>query len=49
MTMICEAINRNNPDRALVGEVRGGEIVAASEIAESTIGRVLDYRPRRAA
>ena len=38
MTQICEAINRNNPDRALVGEVRGGEIVAASEIAESTSG-----------
>ncbi len=38
MTMICEAINRNNPDRAMVGEVRGGEIVAASEIAESTSG-----------
>jgi pilus assembly protein CpaF len=38
MTMICEAINRINPDRALVGEVRGGEIVAASEIAESTSG-----------
>jgi pilus assembly protein CpaF len=38
MTMICESINRNNPDRALVGEVRGGEIVAASEIAESTSG-----------
>jgi pilus assembly protein CpaF len=38
MTMICEAIIRNNPDRALVGEVRGGEIVAASEIAESTSG-----------
>jgi len=38
MTQICEAINRSNPDRALVGEVRGGEIVAASEIAESTSG-----------
>jgi pilus assembly protein CpaF len=38
MTQICEAINRNNPDRALVGEVRGGEIVAAAEIAESTSG-----------
>ncbi len=38
MTQICESINRNNPDRALVGEVRGGEIVAASEIAESTSG-----------
>jgi pilus assembly protein CpaF len=38
MTMICEAINRNNPDRALVSEIRGAEIVAASEIAESTSG-----------
>lgn len=38
MTHICETINRNNPDRALVGEIRGGEIVAASEIAESTSG-----------
>lgn len=38
MTNICETINRNNPDRALVGEIRGGEIVAASEIAESTSG-----------
>lgn len=38
MTHICEAINRNNPDRALVGEIRGGEVVAASEIAESTSG-----------
>ena len=38
MSMICEAINRNNPDRAMVGEIRGGEIVAASEIAESTSG-----------
>ncbi len=38
MAQICDAINRNNPDRALVGEIRGGEIVAASEIAESTSG-----------
>lgn len=38
MTTICEAILRNNPDRAVVGEIRGGEVVAASEIAESTSG-----------
>jgi len=38
MTVICEAILRNNPDRAVVGEIRGGEVVAASEIAESTSG-----------
>ncbi|MTI82345.1 MAG: CpaF family protein [Firmicutes bacterium] len=38
MTDICEAFNRNNPDRTLVGEIRGAEIVAASEIAESTSG-----------
>jgi pilus assembly protein CpaF len=38
MTRICKAINRNNPDRAIVGEIRGGEFVAASEIAESTSG-----------
>lgn len=38
MANICAAINRNNPDRAMVGKIRGGEIVAASEIAESTSG-----------
>lgn len=38
MNDICKSINRNNPDRAMVGEIRGGEIVAASEIAESTSG-----------
>jgi pilus assembly protein CpaF len=38
MTRICRAINRSNPDRGMVGEVGGGEIVAASEIAESTSG-----------
>ncbi|MCF8010907.1 MAG: Flp pilus assembly complex ATPase component TadA [Clostridiales bacterium] len=35
MTDICKTILRNNPDRAIVGEIRGGEAVAASEIAES--------------
>jgi pilus assembly protein CpaF len=38
MAQICEAINRNNPDRGMLGEARGGEIGAASEIAESTSG-----------
>jgi pilus assembly protein CpaF len=38
MTRICKAINRSNPDRALVGEIGGGVAVAASEIAESTSG-----------
>lgn len=38
MSDICNTMNRSNPDRALVGEILGGEIVAASEIAESTSG-----------
>lgn len=38
MSNICASINRNNPDRAMVGEIRAGEVVAASEIAESTSG-----------
>lgn len=38
MTDICESILRNNPDRGIVGEIRGGEAVAASEIAESLSG-----------
>lgn len=38
MTTICKAILRNNPDRAVVGEIRGKEIVAASQIAASTSG-----------
>lgn len=29
---------RNNPDRSLVGEIRAGEIVSASEVAEVTPG-----------
>ncbi|WP_003541986.1 ATPase, T2SS/T4P/T4SS family [Desulfotomaculum nigrificans] len=35
---ICKSINRNNPERAILSEIRGGEIVAGSEIAESTSG-----------
>ncbi len=38
MSDICDSINRNNPKRAIVSEARNGEIVAASEIAESTPG-----------
>ncbi|MGI9951358.1 ATPase, T2SS/T4P/T4SS family [Moorellaceae bacterium AZ2] len=38
LARICDVINRSNPDRAIVGEIRGGEVVAASEIAESTSG-----------
>lgn len=38
LARICEVINRSNPDRAIVGEIRGGEVVAASEIAESISG-----------
>ena len=38
MTRICKTINRSNPDRAIRGEVRAGDLVAASEIAESTSG-----------
>ncbi|WP_449241488.1 ATPase, T2SS/T4P/T4SS family [Desulfoscipio gibsoniae] len=38
MTLLCKTINRNNPDRAMVGELRSGEILAASQIAASTSG-----------
>lgn len=38
MSDLCAAFNRHNPDRTIVGEVRGGEIVAAANIAESTSG-----------
>jgi pilus assembly protein CpaF len=38
MTDLCASFNRHNPDRTIVGEVRGGEIVAAANIAESTSG-----------
>ena len=38
MDDICDALNRNNPDRSIVGEIRGKEIIAASEIAETTSG-----------
>ncbi|TEB04700.1 Type IV secretion system protein PtlH [Pelotomaculum schinkii] len=36
MTMLCNAINRSNPDISVVGELRSKEIVAALQIAAST-------------
>ncbi|MGB9886310.1 MAG: ATPase, T2SS/T4P/T4SS family [Moorellales bacterium] len=38
MSLLCETMNRSNPDRAIVGEIRGKEIVAASQMATSTSG-----------
>ncbi|WP_027365744.1 ATPase, T2SS/T4P/T4SS family [Desulfotruncus alcoholivorax] len=38
MTQLCKTMNRNNPDRAIVGEIRSKEIIAASQIASSTSG-----------
>ncbi len=38
MTQLCKTMNRNNPDRAIVGELRSKEIIAASQIASSTSG-----------
>ena len=38
LSQICRAMNRNNPDRAILGEIRGKEIVAASQMASSTSG-----------
>lgn len=38
MSQICRTMNRNNPDRAILGEIRGKEIVAASQMASSTSG-----------
>jgi pilus assembly protein CpaF len=38
MSQLCRTMNRNNPDRAIVGEIRSKEIVAASQIASSTSG-----------
>ncbi|MBC7105319.1 MAG: CpaF family protein [Firmicutes bacterium] len=38
MSALCETMNRSNPDRAIVGEIRGKEIVAASQMATSTSG-----------
>lgn len=38
MGALVRTMNRNNPDRAIVGEVRGKEIVAASRMAASTSG-----------
>ncbi|MGI9862520.1 CpaF/VirB11 family protein [Moorella naiadis] len=38
MTQLCKTMNRNNPDRSIVGEIRSKEIIAASQIASSTSG-----------
>ncbi|NSW82738.1 MAG: CpaF family protein [Syntrophothermus sp.] len=38
MAQLCRTMNRNNPDRAIVGEIRSKEIIAASQIASSTSG-----------
>lgn len=38
MSQLCRTMNRNNPDRAIVGEIRSREIIAASQIASSTSG-----------
>ena len=38
MSQLCKTMNRNNPDRAILGEIRSREIIAASQIASSTSG-----------
>lgn len=38
MSQLCRTMNRNNPDRAIVGELRSKEIIAASQMASSTSG-----------
>jgi pilus assembly protein CpaF len=38
MPQLCRTMNRNNPDRGIVGELRSKEIVAASQIASSMSG-----------
>ncbi|RJX22198.1 MAG: CpaF family protein [Desulforudis sp.] len=38
MSDLCASFNRHNPDRTIVGEIRGGEVVDAANIAESTSG-----------
>lgn len=38
MSMLCRTMNRNNPDRAILGEIRSKEVIAASQIASSTSG-----------
>jgi len=38
MPQLCRTMNRNNPDRAIVGELRSREIIAASQMASSTSG-----------
>lgn len=38
MAQLCRTMNRNNPDRSIVGEIRGKEIAAAARIAASTSG-----------
>lgn len=38
MGALVRTMNRNNPDRAIAGEVRGKELIAASRMAASTSG-----------
>lgn len=38
MGLLVRTMNRSNPDRAILGEIRGKEIVAASRMASSTSG-----------
>ena len=38
MSQLCRTMNRNNPDRTIVGEIRSKEVIAASQIASSTSG-----------
>ncbi|MBO8128242.1 MAG: CpaF family protein [Peptococcaceae bacterium] len=38
MSMLCRAVNRINPDRMMVGEIRSREVIAASQLAASTSG-----------
>lgn len=38
MSQLCRTMNRANPDRAIVGEIRSKEIIAAAQIASSTSG-----------
>ncbi|MCL6478512.1 MAG: CpaF/VirB11 family protein, partial [Peptococcaceae bacterium] len=38
MAALVKTMNRNNPDRAILGEIRSKEIIAASQMASSTSG-----------
>ncbi|MEW5898760.1 MAG: CpaF/VirB11 family protein [Bacillota bacterium] len=38
MSQLVRTMNRNNPDRAILGEIRSKEIIAASQMASSTSG-----------